>query len=404
MIEPCDFLAPAMVEDPHPYLHRLRAEDPVHWSTVHHAWVLTRYDDVSAAFLDTKRLSSRRIGSLLPADASLEERDTFDMIYRLLGNWMVFQDPPDHGRLRRLARAAFSGRIIAKLRPTIELLVRRLAGEVEAAGACDFVSAFAYPLPATVIAMLLGIPEEDLLRFRGWSEEIKPLVFGGDQREGRRESAMSGLRALGGYLRGLLEHYRREPGENLMTELSRAEEEGDVLTADEVTATCLLLLFAGHETTTNLIASSVYNLARRPDQRRRLRENLALAPTAVEEMLRFDGPAKMMVRIANEPIELRGKRIETGQRVIVCQAAANRDPEAFPDPDGLDVGRDPNEHVGFGLGIHFCLGATLARLEAEIALRELAVRLPELRVTVERPQWQPNVLGRGLIALPIATA
>ena len=404
MIPDCDFLSAEMVENPHPYLHRLRAEDPVHWSRAHRAWILTRYDDVSAAFLDHKRISSRRLGSLLPTDSTEEEQEGFDPIYRLLGNWMVFQDPPDHARLRRLARAAFSGRMISRLRTDIETLVDELIGDVEREGTCDFVSTFAYPLPATVIAKMLGIPERDLDRFRGWSEEIKPLVFGGAGRDARLDRAMNGLRALEAFLRELFDRYQREPGENLMTELGRAEEKGDVLSADEVTATCLLLLFAGHETTTNLIGTSMLHLARHPDERRRIAEGRGLATSAVEEMLRYDGPSKVMVRLADESFELRGKQIEKGQRLILCQAAANRDPEAFPDPDRIDVGRDPNEHVAFGLGIHFCLGAPLARLEAEIALGELARRLPDLRVTTPRPQWQPHVLGRGLISLPISVS
>lgn len=404
MIDDCDFLAPQMVEDPHPYLHRLRAEDPVHWSRAHRAWVLTRYDDVSAAFLDPKRLSSRRIGSLLPTDASAQEQASFDPIYRLLGNWMVFQDPPVHARLRRLARAAFSGRMVARLRPEIERLVDEMIGRVERAGECDFMTEFAYPLPATVIAKLLGIPTADLERFRGWSEDIKPLVFGGEVRAARRGRAMSGLRALEVFLRALFERYQREPGDNLMTELGRAEEKGDVLSADEVTATCVLLLFAGHETTMNLLATSMLHLARHRDQRARIAAEPALAASAVEEMLRFDGPAKLMVRLADESFELRGKAIEKGQRVIVCQAAANRDPEVFADPDRIDVAREPNEHLGFGLGIHFCLGAPLARLEGEVALRELARRLPNLRVTTDAPRWAPNVMTRGLLSLPVAVA
>lgn len=192
MIDDCDFLRPELVDDPYPYLHRLRSEDPVHWSRHHRAWVLTRYDDVAAAFLDG-RLSSERTESLLPVEPTAEERASFDPIYRLLGNWMVFQDPPAHARLRRLARAAFSPRTIARLRPAIETLVDALIVELGQDGRCDFVRSFACPLPATVIATLLGVPERDLPKFRSWSENVVPLVFGAAGRAERRERALRGF-------------------------------------------------------------------------------------------------------------------------------------------------------------------------------------------------------------------
>jgi cytochrome P450 len=403
MREDCDFLSPELVENPYPYLHRLRAEDPVHWSGHHQAWVLTRYDDVAGAFLDA-RLSSQRIGSLLPAEPTPEERASFDPIYRLLGNWMVFQDPPHHVRLRRLARAAFSARTVTRLRPAIEALVDSFVAELVRAGGGDFVRSFAYPLPATVIAKLLGVPERDLDRFRGWSEDILPLVFGAAGRAERRDRAIGGLRALEAFFRDLLARYQREPADNLLTELSRAEEKGDVLSADEVIATCVLLLFAGHETTTSLLASGTLHLDRHPAERRKLAERPELGAPAVEELVRYDGPSKMQVRIAREDFELRGRRIRAGQRLMLCQAAANRDPEQFPDPDRLDLTRGRNDHLGFGLGIHFCLGAPLARLEAQIAFTALARGLPGLRVVTERPQWHPNVLGRGLTSLAVVAA
>jgi cytochrome P450 len=403
MSEDCDFLSPELVEDPYPYLQRLRVEDPVHWSRTHKAWVLTRYDDVAAAFLDA-RLSSQRIGSLLPLEPTPAEHASFDPIYRLLGNWMVFQDPPHHARLRGLARRAFGPRMVERLRPAIESLVDSLITDLERAGRGDFLRRFAYPLPATVIATLLGVPERDLERFRSWSEDILPLVFGATGRDSRRDRAIGGLRALEAFFRDLLERYRREPADNLLTELSRAEEKGDVLSEDEVIATSILLLFAGHETTTSLLASGTLHLDRCPEERRKLAARPDLAAAAVEELVRYDGPAKMQLRIAREDFELRGRPIRAGQRVMLCQMAANRDPERFRDPDRLDLGREKNDHLGFGLGIHFCLGAPLARLEAQIAFGALARRLPGLHVTTERPQWHPNVLGRSLAALAVAVA
>lgn len=397
-------LSPDLVDDPFPYFRELRENDPIHWSEHHHSWVLTRYADIVAAFMDT-RLSSERLGSLLPAKPSDAEKEIFDPIYRLLGNWMVFRDPPVHARLRRLARAAFSGRMVTRLRPAIEAVVEERLTALGEAGDCDFIRVFAYPLPATVIAKLLGVPPEDLERFRGWSEDIKPLVFGGSVApSARRDRAPAGLLALERYFRGLLDRYQKEPADNLLSALSRAEESDEVLTPDEVISTCVLLLFAGHETTANLLSSSCLHLARNPGERERLAADPSLAPSAVEELLRFDGPTKAMVRIPREDLEIGGRAIRAGQRVLMVQLAANRDPEQFAEPDRLDLSRDPNEHLAFGIGIHYCLGAPLARLEAEIALPALARRFPSLRVTSEHPRWQPTMLSRGLESLPVSVA
>lgn len=400
MIADRSFLDPDLVTDPHPYLHRLRAEDPVHWTDHHQAWLLTRYDDVASAFLDT-RLSSERVGSLLPLEPTAEERETFDPIYRMLGNWMVFTDPPAHSRLRRLARAAFTGRTVERMRPIVESVVDALIDDLARRRHVDFVRAFAYPLPATVIAHLLGVPESDLGRLKQWSDDVATIVFGASDRVGRRDRAPRGLVAVERYFRVLLDRYRREPADNLLSDLARAEEKGDVLSSDEVVATCVLLLFAGHDTTANLLATGVFHLDRNPDERWRLRQDRNLAASAVEELLRYDGPTKMQVRIAKEGVELGGKNIRAGQRLLLCQAAANRDPERFAEPDHLDLARSDNDHIAFGLGIHHCLGAPLARLEGQIAFAALAERLPGLRV-VESPEWRPTILGRGLSGLPVS--
>jgi cytochrome P450 len=400
MLADRNFLSPDLVADPHPYLHALRAADPVHWSAPHQAWILTRYDDVESAFLD-ERLSAARVRSLLPAEPSAEDRQAFDPIYRLLGNWMVFTDNPDHARLRRLARAAFTARTVERLRPTIESLVDALIGGLERERTFDFVSRFAFPLPASVIAKLLGVPENDLERFKSWSSEVASLIFGGAGGAGRRDRAVRGLLALEEYFRSLLALRQREPADDLLSALASAEEQGQVLSSDEVTATCVLLLFAGHETTTNLLGTSMFHLDRHPRARRSLTDDPGLAPHAVEELLRFDGPTKMQVRMAKEDLEIQGQRVRAGQRVLLCQSAANRDPQRFADPDRLDFTRTVDEHLAFGIGIHYCLGAPLARLEGEIALRALVERLPSLHVQ-GAPEWHPTILSRGVASLPVS--
>lgn len=393
-------LSPDIIENPYPYLHRLRSEDPVHWSHHHRSWLITRYADVQAAFRDP-RLSSERVSSLLPQEPSPEDSVAFTAIERFIGTWMVFRDPPAHARLRRLARAAFNVRRIENLRADIRQIVTALIDRLEARRSGDLVRDFAAPLPAIVIARLLGVPEPDLERFSEWSHELEPLIFGGLTPAERRERAVRSLTSLERYFVDLLGHYRRSPSDNLLTALGRAEEQGDALTTDEVVGTCVLLLFAGHETTTNLIANGFVALDENPAARERLRRNPDLVVSAVEELLRFDGPTKMQVRVAMEDLEMRGRAIRAGQRVFIVQAAANRDPERFVSPDDLDLTRQDNDHVAFGYGIHHCLGAPLARLEAQIVFAELFRRLPTLRVAAPGPRWRETAAGRGMTHLPV---
>ena len=393
-------VAPELVDDPYGYFRELRENDPVHWSEHHRAWLLTRYDDVRAAFRDP-RLSAERVSSMLPRGALSTEEPGTDAIRRLLGNWMVFRDPPAHGRLRRLARAAFTTRRIEQLRTAVREVATGLIDAVADEAEFDLVRDFAFPLPATVIARLLGVPEADQDRFRRWSEDLEPIVFGGLDPGARRERAVPSLFALEAYFNGLLERRRREPGDDLLTALAAAEEAGDALSNDEVVATCILLLFAGHETTTNLIASGFLALHGDSAAWQRLRDDAAIAPSAVEELLRYDGPSKIQPRVALEGHDLRGREIGAGDRVFLVQAAANRDPERFPDPDRLRLDRPDNEHLAFGHGIHHCLGAPLARLEAEVAFSTLSEYLPYLEVVGGGPRWRASVLGRGLVSLPV---
>ncbi|MET0151901.1 MAG: cytochrome P450 [Candidatus Binatia bacterium] len=400
-VEDRSLLAPEIVQDPHPYFHELRARDPVHWSEIHRGWLLTRHDDVGAAFRDL-RLSSSRVSSLLPFERSEEERASFEPIWRSLANWMVFKDPPEHAHLRRLARAAFAVRTVESLRPMITRVVDELLDRLEAAGRADFVATFAYPLASTVIANGIGVPAADQQEFRAWSEDVATFIFGSGRAD-RRELGVSGVANLERYFRELLDRARRENAPTLLGDLARVEETGETLSDDEVVATCAFLLFAGHETTANLVSSSILALDRFPAERERLRREPRLIPSAVEEALRFEGPAKLMVRIAMADVEMRGRTIRSGQRVFLVQAAANRDPERFADPDRFDAAREDNDHYGFGYGIHHCLGAPLARLESQIALSRLLERLPRLRVVEEAPRWRRAILMRNLERLDVAT-
>jgi cytochrome P450 len=291
--------------------------------------------------------------------------------------------------------------MVEALRPAVEEIVEELAASLAAADRADFVAEFAYPLPSRVIALLLGVPANDRGDFKRWSEEIEPIVFGGpDDRAERRGRARQGLLELERYFGELLERRRREPADDLLSALARAEEAGDALSRDEVVATCILLLFAGHETTTNLIGTGLLSLVRNPSEMGRLRADRALLRGAVDELLRYEGPTKAQPRVAAVDLELRGRRIRRGERLFLVQAAANRDPAKFADPDRLDVGRADNDHLAFGYGIHHCLGAPLARLEAEVAFGRLLAAPWDLELD-GAPEWRRTVLSRGVRRLPV---
>jgi cytochrome P450 len=250
---------------------------------------------------------------------------------------------------------------------------------------------------------MLGVPAEDRDRFKAWSDDISALVFGGLEDEGRHERARVGMGELVRYITDLVEQVRREPREDLATALVRARDVDEALSEEEVVATCVNLLFGGHETTTNLIANGVLALLQHPEQAQLLREDPSLAPRAVEELLRYDGPAKAVVRVAGEDIEMRGRQIAVGDRVFLLPSAANRDPEVFERPDTVDITRTENPHLGFGMGIHYCLGASLARLEGAVSISRILERFPDLRLADEELAWNPVLLTRGLTALPVVT-
>ncbi|GAA0935538.1 cytochrome P450 [Pseudonocardia zijingensis] len=396
-----DLLTPEATADPYGLFARLREHDPVRWSARHRAWLLTRYDDVSAAF-QNKALSNDRVRPLLAARRAQGSgsggRPAADRVLELIGEWMVVSDPPAHTRLRRLAAGAFKGQRISAMGEQITELVDEL---VEGFTGGDLISEIAYPLPATVIATMLGAPVADRDRFREWSDELALVAFGtgGDARAERHERALRGLREMDGYFRELIALRRREPREDMLTALMAAEE-GDRLSDDELVSMCALLLFAGHETTTNSIANATLALLRHPDQLARLRAEPELIAPAVEELLRFDGPIKVLNRWVVAETEIRGRRISPGERVHLVLSAANRDPEKFADPDTLDLSRRPNPQIAFGKGIHACIGAQLARMETRIAVARIVERLPGLALAAE-PRWKPSLASRSLEELRV---
>jgi cytochrome P450 len=402
MVRSHPLLTRAGLADPYPYLHRLRRDDPVHWDEVLGGWVLTRYDDVMAAFRD-ERLSSDRISAFYEQRLSTERREILAPTYQNLSRWMVFNDPPEHTRLRRLVHKAFTPRIVDQLRPRIQQLVDELLADPLERGSMDLVSELASPLPAIVIAEMLGVPAADRDRFVGWSDDITMIVFGALDVTDRHERAQQGIIGLSAYLRDLITARRAAPRDDLLSGLVAAEEEGDSLTENEIVSTCTLLLFGGHETTTNHIANGMLSLLSHRDQLEAVRADPALMRMGVEELLRHEGPSRAQVRVASTDLTVRGRHISEGERVYLSIAAANRDPEHFPDPDRLDVSRGGLSHVAFGFGLHYCLGASLARVEGQIAFTNLVQRLdgPELTTAPADLPWHPTVLSRGVRCLPI---
>jgi len=388
-----DLLAEDLVADPYPDLHALRSRDPVHWSERHRAWIITRYRDVAAGFREG-RLSNEHTGLGDPRDA----------LVRVLRHWMEFRDPPAHTRLRRLVQRAFTPRVIEALRPRIADLVNQLLAPLCERGGGDYMQAFAYPLPAIVIAEMLGVPAEDRERFRGWSEEVKSFVFGGLEDPDRMSRARHGFEELDAYFRNLVDRYRRAPADNLLSALAATDDSDESLTIEEIVGTSVLLLFGGHETTSNLLANGLVALERFPEQRARLEAHPEEIPAAIEEFLRWEGPTALMVRVCREDFEFAGRRFRAGERVFLHQGAANRDPEQFEEPDRVDVRRaNATSHLAFGFGTHYCLGAPLARLEGSLAFDGLIGRYSQLRVQAGRLEWNRTMMARNLRALPVAS-
>ena len=394
---------PSFLADPYPAYAALRAGEPVHYSPALQAWVLTGYEECERALRDHAAFSSDPRTARGPLAAALERQRSG---FPLAGTPTVLNsDPPAHARLRGLLNRAFTPRAIESLGPRIEGIAASLladAGGGAAGGRFDLVGGFARPLPIIVIAELLGAPAEDRGRFREWSAAIAratnvlnpPPVL-----DAAREAAA----ALAAYMGGIVAQRRRAPGADLMSALLAAEEDGERLSRDELIAFSILLLLAGHETTTSLIANGALALAGHSEQAARLRADPALLPAAVEELLRYDGGVQGVVRFARRPAALAGRAIGEGDALLAMIGAANRDPRQFGDPDALDLAREPNRHLAFGRGVHFCLGAPLARLEGRIAFAALLGRFPRLRVAAGGAERGGTLLLRGLERLELET-
>ena len=390
---------PEVHANPYPMYARLRAEDPVHWSALMEAWVLTRYDDVVAVLTDSRFSADRRRARNRFADEIARREEEFGPFGRT--RTMLTSDPPEHTRLRRLVSKAFTPRMVEGLRPRIQEIVDELLDAVAQNGRMDVIRDLAYPLPVIVIAEMLGVPPEHRDQFKHWSDEIVGVLGGPLVPQEALERSRVAVHELAQYLSGVIAERRQEPREDLVSGLIAAEEQGQILSEDEMLATAMLLLVAGNETTTNLIGNGMLSLLRNPDEMERLCADPSLVPTAVEELLRYDGPVQATGRVAMEDLEIGGQKVRKGQAVLTVLGAANRDPAQFGEPDELDLDRQPNEHVAFGDGIHFCLGAPLARAEGQIAFETLLRRFAHPRLETDNLQWGGSFILRGLKSLPI---
>jgi len=391
---------PAKLDNPYADFAYFRRHRPVFYYEPMNTWFIFRYEDVERLFMDP-RLSSKRMDAFIEG-APADMREEIRGFTRIFDRWVLMLDGPEHSRLRKLLHRGFSPRVVATFQEMITELANELLDRVQGHGAMDAAADFAHPLPVMVICGLLGVPRGERDRVMHWADSIAdffndlPITARNTQRfKGSSAEMITSVR-------GLIAARRAEPKGDFLSELVQAQEDGQGLTEEEILANCIVLLIAGHETTRNLIGNAVYLLLTHPEQLTRLRRDPSLYRNAIEETLRFESVHPMMPRIAAEDFALHGQQIRKGQFVYLCMGSSNRDPDHFPDPDVYDITKQPDKHLAFGIGPHFCLGAPLARQEAQIALQTLLTRMPNLKLDERRPpQWQRIANLRGPRSLPV---
>jgi cytochrome P450 len=393
-------LDPEVLANPYPLYHKLRTRDPVHWDPFLHAWVVTRYADVVHVL---HQYSANRTPT--PEQLSALNLSALNPIAEVMVRQMLFLDPPDHTRLRTLASAAFTPRRVEQLRSHIQDVMDTLLDAVVSKGSMDVIADFAGPAPAIVTAELLGVPAADHAQLKEWSQDFAEMLGNFQHNPDRFSRVLRSVENLCGYFRSAMREQASHPREGLVQAMMSAEIEGTRFTEEEIIANLIVTMVGGLETTTNLIGNGVLTLLRHPAEFERLRADLSLIPSAVEELLRYESPSQHTARLAPADVELGGKSIRKRQAVIAVMAAGNRDPERFPEPDVLDIARKSNQHLAFGWAAHFCFGAALARLEGQIAFNAILRRLPELRLNAQGPLvWRHNLGLRGLTSLPVEFA
>ena len=390
-------LDPEVLANPYPLYRRLRTEDPVHWDPFLHAWVVTRYADVVTVL---HRFSANRTPT--PEQLAALGLETLTPVARVMVRQMLFLDAPSHTRIRGLASQAFTPRRVERLREHIQDIMDGLLDAVFPQGRMDVIEDLAAPLPAIVTAEMLGVPTRDHQLLKKWSADFAEMLGNFQHNPDRAAGVLRSTEEMVAYFRDAVREQRERPRDGLVSALLAAEIDGDRFTEDEVIANVIVTMVGGQETTTNLIGNGIVTLLRNPHETARLREDPALLAPAVEELLRYESPSQHTARLAPDDVTLGGKLIRKRQAVIAVMAAGNRDPERFPDPDRLDLGRPDNRHLAFGWAAHFCFGAPLARIEGQIAFSTMLRRLPNLKLEPGRLVWRENLGLRGLTALPVA--
>jgi cytochrome P450 len=389
-------LDPEVLANPYPLFRRLRTEDPVRWDPFIHAWVVTRYADVVTVlhnFLTYKPAPSEALTAM--------GLSSLDPIAKVMMKQMLFMDPPAHTRLRNLAAQVFTPYRMELLRLHIKDIVSSLLDKVQSKGRMDVIADLAEPLPATVTAEMLGVPVSDIRQLKSWSADFAEMLGNFQHNPEGVPRVLGSLQGMTDYFDAAIREMRVHPREGLIHSLLTAEIDGDRLTTEEIIANCIITMVGGQETTTNLIGNGLLALLRNPQVLHELRSDFSLIPSAVEELLRYEAPSQYTTRLAPEDFEIGGKTIRKGQATIAIMAAANRDPERFPDPDRIDIRRTDNRHLSFGWAAHFCFGAPLARIEGQVTFEVLLGRLPDLALEPGVLVWRHNLGLRGLEAMPV---
>ena len=392
-------LDPKVLANPYPLFQRLRSEDPVHWDPFLHAWIVTRYTDVMEVL---HTFSADRTPS--PEQLTGMGLAKLNPIARVMVRQMLFLDAPAHTRLRGLASKAFTPARVETLRAHIREIVENLLDGLPDKGRMDVIADLAEPLPAIVTAEMLGVPTSDRHQLKAWSADFAEMLGNFQHNPDHVPKVLDSVQRMSDYFRGAIAGQKKHPREGLIRSFLDAEIDGDRFTEEEIVANLIVTMVGGQETTTNLIGNGMLTLLRNPQEMQRLRDDLSLIPSAVEEMLRYESPSQHTARMAPEDREMGGKLIRKRQAVMAVMAAANRDPERFPDPDRFDITRQDNRHLAFGYAAHFCFGAPLARIEGQIAFSAILRRFPFLRLETEQPIWRTNLGLRGVTSLVVAFA
>jgi pimeloyl-[acyl-carrier protein] synthase len=390
-------LDPEVLANPYPLYHRLRSEDPVHWDPYLHAWIVTRYADVITVF---QRFSANR--TFTPEQLTALGLQSLTPLAKVMVLQMLFLDPPAHARVRGLASKAFTARRVEGLRSHIQDITNSLLDAVRDKSHMDVIKDLAYPLPAIVTAEMLGVPTSDWPQLTAWSADFAQVLGNFQHNPDNAPKVIKSLEEMTAYFRAAVRDQRNHPRDGLISAYLSAEIDGDRFTEEEVVANTIVTMVGGQETTTNLIGNGILTLLRHQDQLERLKADMSLIPSAVEELLRYESPSQHTARLAPDEVTLGGKMIRKRQAVIAVMGAANRDPERFPDPDRLDIGRQDNRHVAFAWASHFCFGAPLARIEGQVAFKTVLQRMPNLKLEPGPITWRENLGLRGLKALQVS--